>query len=200
MSRVLQKVAKKHTSKSHNAREARRAGRAPLQLQEHKAGIEEAWVSHNDLCQKEARLSVRVSLACLFWHASLPWLPALYNEGDRSGGAWASNYSVAKDLVCKCEECEEEKAGEEKEEEQRKEKTDSLVEEEEGWEGEEEWDDADKATEEKATKKNAAAAAAAAADKKDKDADVQDLCRHPCNCMLTELIAEKCGHKSLHVL
>uniref|UniRef100_A0A0G4H9W6 Uncharacterized protein n=1 Tax=Chromera velia CCMP2878 TaxID=1169474 RepID=A0A0G4H9W6_9ALVE len=57
--------------------------------------------------------------------------------------------------VCKCKECEEEKAGAEKEEEQRREKTDSLAEEEEGWEGEEEWDDADKATEQKATKKNA---------------------------------------------
>uniref|UniRef100_A0A0G4F9C2 Uncharacterized protein n=1 Tax=Chromera velia CCMP2878 TaxID=1169474 RepID=A0A0G4F9C2_9ALVE len=106
--------------------------------------------------------------------------------------------------VYKCKECEEEKAGAEKEEEQRREKTDSLAEEEEGWEGEEEWDDADKATEQKATKKNAqaasAAAPAAAEDKKNKDADVQDLCGHLCNCVLTESAAEKCGRKSLHVL
>uniref|UniRef100_A0A0G4HDH7 Uncharacterized protein n=1 Tax=Chromera velia CCMP2878 TaxID=1169474 RepID=A0A0G4HDH7_9ALVE len=109
--------------------------------------------------------------------------------------------------VCKYKECEEEKAGAEKEEEQRREKTDSLAEEEEGWEGEEEWDDADKTTEQKATKKNAQAAsaaapaaAAAAEDKKNKDADVQDLCGHLCNCVLTESAAEKCGRKSLHVL
>uniref|UniRef100_A0A0G4HUE4 Uncharacterized protein n=1 Tax=Chromera velia CCMP2878 TaxID=1169474 RepID=A0A0G4HUE4_9ALVE len=165
MSRVLQKVAKKYTGKSHNHYFQPFVGDIKVLLDlllSNKFAYE--FLTKNGMITKEKRTVI----------TTIP------------------------------EECEEEKARAKKEEEQRREKTDSLAEEEEGWEGEEEWNNADKATEQKATKKNAqaafVAAPAAAEDKKDKDADVQDLCGHLYNCVLTESAAKKCRRKSLYVL
>uniref|UniRef100_A0A0G4HEW3 Uncharacterized protein n=1 Tax=Chromera velia CCMP2878 TaxID=1169474 RepID=A0A0G4HEW3_9ALVE len=155
MSRVLQKVAKKYTGKSHNDYFQPFVGDIKVLLDlllSDKFAYE--FLTKNGVITKEKRTVITTTPEGLEIEEEI--------EEEVVNIELCMTEAVVRGLrttlwpkVCKYKECEEEKAGAEKEEEQRREKTDSLAEEEEGWEGEEEWDDADKATEQKATKKNA---------------------------------------------